>query len=66
MFKIATKNKGTSSVDFMTGTDGEAILWDTEEEAKEQIKLFGIKKSPFTGKITNTKPIFFDWLVVPV
>ena len=65
MFKIASKNKGANSIEFIKGTDGEDIIWKTEEEAREQIRLFGITVSPFSEKITHTKPMFFDWVIIP-
>ena len=66
MFKIASKIKCANSIEFIKGADGEDMIWKTEEEAKEQIRLLGIKVSPFSEKITHTKPIFFDWVIIPV
>ena len=42
MFKIASKIKCANSIEFIKGADGEDMIWKTEEEAKEQIRLLAI------------------------
>lgn len=63
MFKIATVNKSNGQKNYMLDFHSKPCLWNSYQEAEQQVVLFGMNCSYFG--VTSSTPKHFDYVIEP-